>query len=51
MATINPADQKKASPSLSTFVANAFYDVLIQDDDHISEYTYKKNWSRNVQEV
>lgn len=36
--------------SLQAFLSNAFYLVLIQDDDEIFELTYLKTWSQHVKE-
>ena len=45
------SDAPRPMTSLSTFIANAFYDVFIQDDDEIFKLTFSKNWSRHVEEV
>jgi hypothetical protein len=36
--------------SLQAFLSNAFYLVVIQDDDEIFELTYSKTWSQHVKE-
>jgi len=36
--------------SLQAYISNAFYGLLIQDDDEIFEISLDNNWSRKVKE-
>lgn len=37
--------------ALDTWLSNAFYDLVIQDQDDVAEMTYNRAWSRKVKEL
>ena len=39
------------STTLETWLSNAFYDLVIQDQDDVAEITFDRAWSQKVKEL